>query len=438
MLPAQEAAASELQDLQDPRVAIGRRLDGERDDAVGDRELGRDRDLVRSVLADPQGRRRVGRQVPREVLEEAPERRRVRGERMQRLEAVDHEQPRSSLSEHRDHATERLGQRVRMAQAGAQVLVEHAAADRVRVEEGQGLSVPQDLLERLGDRREVDRGPVLARVLEQVLLRQDRLAGTGQTHDDVDGVGEQPAAQDGVEPLAPAGDPVRHRAGTTSFRNELVPRRSSHRGDELERLERLLQERGRAGLERRIPRGDAGQRQDGDAAGMDVSAQLEPGAPGDEEVDDRELRPIRARPRRRRRPHRARARPRTPRSSGSTRRTRPRRGRARRAGSRSGCRASASRRSGGCPETPGEHAVRIARRDPLADPVGDEAEALDIQPRVQAVAPGAPNRLHDAVPLLPRAERGRRDPHHPCDGPDAVGGDFGHDRPIIRRFSVPR
>ena len=63
--------------LQEPRVAIGRRLDGERDDAVGDRELRRDRDLVRSVLADPHGRRRVRRQVAREILQETPERHRI-------------------------------------------------------------------------------------------------------------------------------------------------------------------------------------------------------------------------------------------------------------------------------------------------------------------------------------------------------------------------
>ena len=179
VLPAEEAAASEFQDLQDPRVAIGRGFGGQRDDAVGDRELRGVRDLVRSVLADPQGRRRERRQVAREVLQEAPERRRIRGERMQRLEAVDHEQSRSSFSENRDHATECLGQRVLMVQAGAQILVEQLAADRFRVEEGQGLSVPEDLLERLGDRREVDSGSVLARVLEQVLLCHDRLAGTG-------------------------------------------------------------------------------------------------------------------------------------------------------------------------------------------------------------------------------------------------------------------
>ena len=70
------------------------------------------------------------------------------------------------------------------------------------------------------------------------------------------------------------------------------PEEVSHRGDELERLERLLEERGRAGLERRIPRGDGGQRQDGDAAGMHVSAQFEPGATGDEQVDDCELRSL--------------------------------------------------------------------------------------------------------------------------------------------------
>ena len=40
----------------------------------------------------------------------------------------------------------------------------------------------------------------------------------------------------------------------------------------------------------------------------------------------------------------------------------------------------------------------------------------------------APKGLHDAVPLLPGAERGRGDPHHPRDGPDAVRGDFRHDR----------
>jgi hypothetical protein len=119
VLAAQGAAPSELQDLQDALLAIGGRFDGERDDAVGDRELRRDRDLVRSVLTDPQGRRGVRRQVAREILEEAPERHRVRGERMQCLEAVDHEQPRSSLSKRRDHTTECLGQRVLMVQAGA-------------------------------------------------------------------------------------------------------------------------------------------------------------------------------------------------------------------------------------------------------------------------------------------------------------------------------
>src|SRR6185436_17679401 len=111
-------------------------------------------------------------------------------------------------------------------QALPQVLVDDAATDRARVEEGQGLSIPKDLLERLGDGREVDRGPILARVLEQVLLRQDRLARAGETHDDVDRVRHQAAVQDGVEPLAAARDPVGHRAGTTSFRNELVPSRS--------------------------------------------------------------------------------------------------------------------------------------------------------------------------------------------------------------------
>jgi hypothetical protein len=80
-----------------------------------------------------------------------------------------------------------------------------------------------------------------------------------------------------------------------------------------------------------------------------------------------------------------------------------------------------------------EHAVGIARRDPLANAVGHEAETLDVHPRVQAVATCAPNRLHDAVPLLPGTKRGRRDPHHARDGPDAVGGDFGHDG-----LSIPR
>ncbi len=429
MPPTEEAATSELQDLEDPRIAIGRRLDGERDDAVGDRELGRDRDLVRSVLADPQGRRRVGRQVPREILEEPPERRRVRGERMQRLEAVDHEQPGPSLSEHRNHATERLGQRVRMAEAGAQVLVEHAGADRVRVEEGQGLSVPQDLLERLGDRREVDGGSVLARVLEHVLLRQDRLARSGQTHDDVDGVREQPSAQDGVEPFAPAGDPVRHRAGTTSCRNELVPRRSrtaetswsgsigfwrnadapassaasrvamldsartgmpractsrhssSPAPPEMRRS--MIASCGRSALDRSDRVGRIERQYDLEPLGLEeVLGELGSVgvALGEQDHDpgpgvgsgDREV-----------------------------------------------------------PGGLGEQPVRVARRDPLADPVGDEAEAFDILSRVQPMAPGAPTGLHEAVALLPRPERGRRDPHHACDRADAVGGDFGHDRPII-------
>ena len=120
--PAEEAAAPELQDLEDPSVAIGRRLDGERDDAVGDRELGRDRDLVRPVLADPQGRRGVGRQVPARSWRNRRNAVASEANGCSALKLSITSSPGRRSRTHRDHATERPGQRVRMAEAGAQVL----------------------------------------------------------------------------------------------------------------------------------------------------------------------------------------------------------------------------------------------------------------------------------------------------------------------------
>ena len=106
-----EATPPELQDLEDPSFAVGVRLDGERDYASTTANSGATRCLP-VVFTDPQRRGGVGGQLAREIMEEAPERRRVRGERMQCLEAVDHEQPRSSFAERSRPRDRGLGQRV--------------------------------------------------------------------------------------------------------------------------------------------------------------------------------------------------------------------------------------------------------------------------------------------------------------------------------------
>ena len=78
------------------------------------------------------------------------------------------------------------------------------------VEEAERLAVAEDLLERLGDRREVERRTLGRGVVEEVLLGQDRLARSGTTHDEVDPVQQKAAAEHGVETRRAARQPVAH------------------------------------------------------------------------------------------------------------------------------------------------------------------------------------------------------------------------------------
>ena len=72
------------------------------------------------------------------------------------------------------------------------------------------LAVAEDLLERLGNRREVEGRTLGCRVMEEVLLSKDRLARTGTPHDEVDPVHEKPAVENRVETGRAARQPVAH------------------------------------------------------------------------------------------------------------------------------------------------------------------------------------------------------------------------------------
>ena len=76
---------------------------------VGDREFGRHGDLLLAVLADPERRDREGGEVAGEVVEEAAKLGGLRVGR-ERLEAVDHHDPRTALLDQRSHLLEDAGE----------------------------------------------------------------------------------------------------------------------------------------------------------------------------------------------------------------------------------------------------------------------------------------------------------------------------------------
>ena len=78
------------------------------------------------------------------------------------------------------------------------------------VEETERLAVAEDLLQWLGDRREVERRTLSCRVMEEVLLSKDRLARTGTPHDEVDPVQEKAAVKNAVQTGGAAREPVAH------------------------------------------------------------------------------------------------------------------------------------------------------------------------------------------------------------------------------------
>ena len=66
--------------------------------------------------------------------------------------------------------------------------------------------------------------------------------------------------------------------------------------------------------------------------------------------------------------------------------------------------------------------MRLHRLDPAVDLILDEAELLDLGTGVEAVAAGAPLGLHEAVALLPIADRSGADAQHALDGANAIDG----------------
>ena len=63
------------------------------------------------------------------------------------------------------------------------------------------------------------------------------------------------------------------------------------------------------------------------------------------------------------------------------------------------------------------------RLQPLVDSILDETELLDLAAGEEAVAAAAALGFHEAVALLPVAERRHRDVQHAFDGTDAVDGE---------------
>ena len=223
MLAGSEFASPELEDAEGTRLALGRSRRGEADDRVGDRELGCHGDLLFAVLADPERRGREGGEAAGEVVEEAAKLGRLRIRR-ERLEAVDDHDPRTALLDQRSHLLEDAGEAA-LVERRAEVLVEDGVADRFRIEEAERLAVAEDLVEWLGHRGEVEGGPLGRRVREQVLLGEDRLAGSRQPDQHVDRVRGEAAAEHAVEARMAAREPLTHR-DVAPCRKALFPSRS--------------------------------------------------------------------------------------------------------------------------------------------------------------------------------------------------------------------
>ena len=158
-----------------------------------------------------------------EVVEEAAELGGLRIGR-ERLEAVDHHDPRTALLDQRSHLLEDAGEAA-LVESRAEILVEDGAADRSWVEEAEALPVADDFFERLRHRREVEGGPLEGRVREQVLLSEDRLAGSRKPDQHVDCVHREAAPEHAVEAGMAAQETLAHR-DVARCRKALFPSRS--------------------------------------------------------------------------------------------------------------------------------------------------------------------------------------------------------------------
>src|SRR5205085_12650623 len=104
-----------------------------------------------------------------------------------------------------------------------------ALAHRGSIEEVERLAVPQNLVERLGHRGQVERRLVDRGVMEDELLAKDGLAAAGNADHQRDRVLEDPPVKDLVETHVTAREPVCHRGVVVRLAaraSALVPRRS--------------------------------------------------------------------------------------------------------------------------------------------------------------------------------------------------------------------
>src|SRR5712692_8640360 len=94
----------------------------------------------------------------------------------------------------------------------AEVFVNHAAVTHsLVVEDFQGFAESKDLVQRLGERGEIERRLLRSCVVEGELLAEDRLAAPRHPHDQVDRVLEKSAAQDLIEALVSAWESLDQR-----------------------------------------------------------------------------------------------------------------------------------------------------------------------------------------------------------------------------------
>ena len=123
-------APAQLEDAERAALAVSDPGGGERDDRVGDGELGRIGDGVVGVLADPERVGREGAEAAGELVQEAAESGGV-GVRRERLEAVDDDDAGPALPE---QFADAVGDRVQAAvvEDGAEILVEDRAPDGLR------------------------------------------------------------------------------------------------------------------------------------------------------------------------------------------------------------------------------------------------------------------------------------------------------------------
>jgi hypothetical protein len=194
-------------------------------------------------------------------MQEPPEVGVVHCECLQGLEGVGDDQPWPAFPQHSRYLLNHAGQ-PDPASGLAEIGVEDRLADGRGVEEAQALPEPDDLLQRLGHRREVDDRAVLASIGKRVLLRHDCPAGPWQAHDDADPARGQAAAKYLVKrPVAAAKSSVGHHKLLLG-QERAGAQQDPDGGDELQRIKRLEQERVRARVQSGVPALDRRHRDD--------------------------------------------------------------------------------------------------------------------------------------------------------------------------------